>query len=130
MRRAATGLAPSRGDGICWRGDIRYGPLRYTDIKDGDSNTFMIGEDVPELIEWNAWAYSNGCTGTCAIPPNLIPGPACILGCTRRRKLCMFFNRVLLRQRSPMLLAAALLAGLPGCSTLVAYDFVLKSDEK
>jgi hypothetical protein len=30
----------------------------------------MIGEDVPEMIRWNAWAYSNGAVATCAIPPN------------------------------------------------------------
>jgi prepilin-type N-terminal cleavage/methylation domain-containing protein/prepilin-type processing-associated H-X9-DG protein len=58
------------GDGIFWRADIRSGSLRLLDIKDGTSNTFMIGEDVPELIAWNAWAYANGANGTCAIPPN------------------------------------------------------------
>jgi len=59
-----------RGDGIFWRGDARFGSLRLERITDGSSNTFMIGEDVPELIIWNAWAYSNGSTATCAIPPN------------------------------------------------------------
>jgi prepilin-type processing-associated H-X9-DG protein len=59
-----------RGDGIFWRGDIRFGNLRLTDILDGDSNTFMIGEDLPDYMAWNAWAYANGSTATCAIPPN------------------------------------------------------------
>jgi prepilin-type N-terminal cleavage/methylation domain-containing protein/prepilin-type processing-associated H-X9-DG protein len=59
-----------QGDGIFWRADIRYGNLRLSAILDGSSNTFMIGEDCPEFIRWNAWAYSNGSCGTCAIPPN------------------------------------------------------------
>jgi prepilin-type processing-associated H-X9-DG protein len=58
------------GDGIFWRADLRKGNLPLTAITDGTSNTFMIGEDVPELILWNAWSYSNGANGTCAIPPN------------------------------------------------------------
>jgi prepilin-type N-terminal cleavage/methylation domain-containing protein len=59
-----------KGDGIFWRADIRKGNLKVTDIADGTSNTFMIGEDVPEDILWNAWSYANGANGTCAIPPN------------------------------------------------------------
>src|SRR5262249_2141243 len=58
------------GDGIFWRADIRKGKLPITAIRDGTSNTYMIGEDVPEYIQWNAWAYPNGAIGTCAIPPN------------------------------------------------------------
>jgi prepilin-type N-terminal cleavage/methylation domain-containing protein len=59
-----------RGDGIFWRADIRSGNLKISSITDGTSNTFMIGEDVPELNAHNAWCYSNGANSTCAIPPN------------------------------------------------------------
>jgi len=58
------------GDGIFWRADIRKGAMPFAAITDGLSNTYMIGEDVPEFIAWNAWAYPNGAIGTCAIPPN------------------------------------------------------------
>ena len=58
------------GDGIFYRGDIRNGKRSLRSIADGTSNTFMIGEDIPSLILWNAWSYSNGCTATCGIPPN------------------------------------------------------------
>jgi prepilin-type processing-associated H-X9-DG protein len=60
-----------KGDGFFWRADIRGGSLTLAAITDGLSNTYMIGEDVPEFIAWNAWAYPNGATGTCAIPPNV-----------------------------------------------------------
>jgi len=59
-----------KGDGIFWRADIRGGPMSMAAVTDGLSNTYMIGEDVPEFIQWNAWAYPNGAIGTCAIPPN------------------------------------------------------------
>jgi prepilin-type N-terminal cleavage/methylation domain-containing protein/prepilin-type processing-associated H-X9-DG protein len=58
------------GDGMFWRADIRSGPLGFAAVTDGLSNTYMIGEDVPEFIAWNAWPYPNGAIGTCAIPPN------------------------------------------------------------
>jgi prepilin-type N-terminal cleavage/methylation domain-containing protein len=58
------------GDGLFFRRDIIYGRLRVTDILDGASNTFMIGEDIPEANIHCAWPYSNTANGTCAIPPN------------------------------------------------------------
>jgi prepilin-type processing-associated H-X9-DG protein len=41
-----------------------------TDITDGTSNTFMIGEDVPSKNRWCSWPYANNAVGTCAIAPN------------------------------------------------------------
>jgi prepilin-type processing-associated H-X9-DG protein len=52
-----------------WRTDYKV-RRRLTDIKDGLSNTFMIGEDVPEKNRWCSWPYASHAYGTCAIPPN------------------------------------------------------------
>jgi prepilin-type N-terminal cleavage/methylation domain-containing protein/prepilin-type processing-associated H-X9-DG protein len=59
----------NNNNGIFFRDDILY-PMRLADIKDGTSNTLMIGEDVPEQDNWCSWPYSNNAVGTCAIPPN------------------------------------------------------------
>lgn len=57
------------GDGIMFRSDYRV-TLRITNITDGSSNTFMLGEDIPALNAWCSWPYANNAYGTCAIPPN------------------------------------------------------------
>jgi len=57
------------GDGTFFRGDGNK-RRRLTDFKDGTSNTFIVGEDIPSMNEWCSWPYSNNAVGTCAIPPN------------------------------------------------------------
>jgi prepilin-type N-terminal cleavage/methylation domain-containing protein/prepilin-type processing-associated H-X9-DG protein len=60
----------NEGDGLFYRTDWK---LRKTllSIRDGTSNTFMIGEDLVAENHWFAWAYANSATSGCAIPPNV-----------------------------------------------------------
>ena len=58
------------GDGIFYRMDYKR-KLRLEGIKDGASNTFMIGEDICMATTWSSWPYANSATSTCAIPPNV-----------------------------------------------------------
>ena len=57
------------GDGIFYRDDFKRS-LRMSDVKDGQSNTFMLGEDVPSKNGHCDWPFANHANGTCAIPPN------------------------------------------------------------
>src|SRR5579884_1298736 len=61
----------NHGDGAMFRTDILQ-PRCMTDITDGLSNTFLIGEDVPVLNKWCSWPYATHAYGTCAIPPNAV----------------------------------------------------------
>lgn len=63
------------GDGIFFRSDDRR-TMTLLGIRDGTSNTFMIGEDIMEMDTHCGWPRSNYATGTCAIPLNnaLLPG--------------------------------------------------------
>ncbi len=63
------------GDGVFFRGDGNK-KKKLTDIRDGTSNTFLVGEDLPLYNQWCSWPYSNNAVGTCAIPPNYQMPPA------------------------------------------------------
>ena len=63
------------GDGCFFRGDGNK-RKKLTDIYDGTSNTFMVGEDLPQFNQWCSWPYSNNAVGTCAVPPNYAMPPA------------------------------------------------------
>jgi prepilin-type N-terminal cleavage/methylation domain-containing protein len=59
----------SWGDGIFFRVDS-HRPRRITDVRDGTSTTFMIGEDLPLKNRHCSWPYANNACGTCGIGPN------------------------------------------------------------
>ena len=65
------------GNGVFTRGDnlLPRRPKRITQITDGTSSTFMVGEDIPAINAHCAWFYANGSLGTCAIPPNVMARP-------------------------------------------------------
>jgi prepilin-type N-terminal cleavage/methylation domain-containing protein/prepilin-type processing-associated H-X9-DG protein len=62
------GLA--NGNGLFYRADGKKKQTITGSIKDGTSNTFMIGEDIPLYNAWCSWPYSNNAVGTCAVYPN------------------------------------------------------------
>ncbi len=71
---SATNNGLDDGNGIFWRSDVKR-KLTLTNIKDGTSNTLMIGEDISTMNIHNSWPYSNTANGTCGIPLNLGPPP-------------------------------------------------------
>jgi prepilin-type processing-associated H-X9-DG protein len=64
--------SPGTGSGIFWR-ECSGVPLQQ--IIDGTSNTFLAGEQIMKVTQWNAWVEANQCVGSTALPLNyLAPG--------------------------------------------------------
>jgi prepilin-type N-terminal cleavage/methylation domain-containing protein/prepilin-type processing-associated H-X9-DG protein len=57
----------ANGNGVIWETNR---PTRLTDISDGTSSTFMIGEAMTGKDYQNAWCHMDNAIATCAYPPN------------------------------------------------------------
>lgn len=59
------------GNGVLCSNQNNTNPItRMRDLTDGTSNTFIIGEALPQYTLWNWWYNPNAVTATCAIPLN------------------------------------------------------------
>ncbi|MBX6316172.1 MAG: DUF1559 domain-containing protein [Isosphaeraceae bacterium] len=66
--------SPGTGSGIFWR---QCSGVPLAQITDGTSNTFLAGEQIMRVTNWNAWVEANQCVGSTALPLNyLAPGVA------------------------------------------------------
>jgi prepilin-type N-terminal cleavage/methylation domain-containing protein len=60
--------------GLFWRNDYMMKKSRFKTLSDGTSNTFLVGEVLPQFDMHAAWTFSNGVWATCSIPPNFAIG--------------------------------------------------------
>jgi prepilin-type processing-associated H-X9-DG protein len=60
--------------GTFWRHSFLM-PVKLISFKDGTSNTYMIGESVPEFDDFNYWAMNDGSFASSSPPLNWIPNP-------------------------------------------------------
>lgn len=60
--------------GLLWRNDYLLKNARWKSLGDGSSNTFLIGESLPEFDQHSSWPFANGPWATCSIPPNYAIG--------------------------------------------------------
>jgi prepilin-type N-terminal cleavage/methylation domain-containing protein/prepilin-type processing-associated H-X9-DG protein len=55
------------GNGVIWETNQ---PLKITEIRDGTSNTIMLGDALSGKDYQNAWCHMDNAIATCAYPPN------------------------------------------------------------
>jgi len=60
--------------GLFWRMTFKA-PIAIADIRDGTSNTVMVGEDVPKYNRATAAYWGNGDYASCHAPLNYFPAP-------------------------------------------------------
>ena len=60
---------PGTGSGIFWR---QCGGVPLQAITDGTSNTFLAGEQIQVVTQWNAWVEANQSIGSTAVPLNYL----------------------------------------------------------
>jgi prepilin-type processing-associated H-X9-DG protein len=68
---------PATGSGIFWR-ECKGVPLQ--EILDGTSNTFLAGEQIMKVTNWNAWVEANQSVGSTATPLNYLAQGVSIRG--------------------------------------------------
>ena len=56
-------------NGLFWRNDY-LGGRRWVTMRDGSSNTLMVGESLVAHDEHAAWSFANGAWAVCSITPN------------------------------------------------------------
>jgi len=69
----STGDGLDRGNGILFRNNNPASPpvARIASVTDGTSNTFLIGEAIPNFCTHTWWWHCNGSTATTAVPLNV-----------------------------------------------------------
>lgn len=71
-RFAGSSDGQSEGNGIICEARKAAVITRFASITDGLSNTYALGETIPEWTKWAWWYSNNACIGNCATPVNLL----------------------------------------------------------